>query len=116
MNLGDVVHCATAAPAKAIGRPELGVLSPGGPGDATVIEVEDGDFVYRDENGERVDGRHRVACRGMVVDGEWRDAGQGADVSGPTEEWCGGVARTGGGGGKRGEGRGGAGGSRINKK
>src|SRR3546814_6143812 len=40
MNLGDVVHCATAAPAKAIGRPELGVLSPGGPGDATVRSEE----------------------------------------------------------------------------
>src|SRR3546814_20391696 len=62
MNLGDVVHCATAAPAKAIGRPELGVLSPGGPGDATVIEVEDGDFVYRSE--ERRVGKECVStCR-----------------------------------------------------
>src|SRR3546814_19392657 len=87
MNLGDVVHCATAAPAKAIGRPELGVLSPGGPGDATVIEVEDGDFVYRDAIGERLDGRHRLACRGLVVAGEWPAAVPLPALSGPPATW-----------------------------
>ncbi|MFN4088322.1 MAG: amidohydrolase/deacetylase family metallohydrolase [Alphaproteobacteria bacterium] len=87
MEIVDVVRCATVAPARAIRRPELGVLAPGGPGDATVIEVEKGDFVYRDVVGERLDGRWRLACRGMVVGGAWRDPVPLPDLSGPPETW-----------------------------
>lgn len=87
MDLPDVVRCATSAPAKAIGRPELGSLAPGAPGDATVIEIEEGDFVYRDVIGERLDGRQRLACRGMVVGGAWRDQAPYPDLSGPPESW-----------------------------
>ena len=87
MDLGDVIRCATVAPAQAINRPELGVLAPGGPGDAAVIDIEDGNFVYRDAVGERLDGNKRLACRGMVVGGKWREAVPLPDLSGPPETW-----------------------------
>jgi dihydroorotase len=78
MDLGKVVRCATAAPAAAIGRPELGALKPGGPGDATILAVEEGDFTYRDVLGEPLKGDWRLAARGLVVGGAWWEPKEGA--------------------------------------
>ncbi|MGE0724825.1 MAG: amidohydrolase/deacetylase family metallohydrolase, partial [Alphaproteobacteria bacterium] len=63
--LAEVIRRATETPAKAVGRPELGRLAPGGPGDASVIAIEDGDVVYRDVLGETIKGKQRIVARGM---------------------------------------------------
>jgi N-acetylglucosamine-6-phosphate deacetylase len=39
-SLADAVHAATAAPARLLGRPDLGVLRPGGAADITVLDDE----------------------------------------------------------------------------
>jgi N-acetylglucosamine-6-phosphate deacetylase len=39
-SLADAVHAATAAPARLLGRPDLGILRPGAPADITVLDDE----------------------------------------------------------------------------
>ncbi len=48
MSLPDVIERATARPAKAIGRPDLGTLRPGSPADVAVFRIESGQFVFHD--------------------------------------------------------------------
>jgi dihydroorotase len=73
MDFGEIVRSATATPARAVGRPELGTLAPGSPGDATVIEIVEGRFSYRDVLGERIEGGQRLMNRGLVVAGSWQE-------------------------------------------
>ena len=75
MDLKAVVRAVTAAPAKAIGRPELGSLATGAPGDATIVELEAGRFAYRDALGEVLTGDKRLRLRGVVLGGRWWDKG-----------------------------------------
>ena len=73
--LEEVVRATTAAPAAALGRPELGTLTVGGPGDATVFEIEDGAFDYEDSPGEHMLGDRRIKPRALVIGGRvWHDA------------------------------------------
>jgi dihydroorotase len=69
MTLGDVVGRSTAAPAAALGRPDLGHLTIGGIGDASILELVEGDFAFRDVLGESRHGRQRLVARGLVVAG-----------------------------------------------
>jgi dihydroorotase len=69
MSLEQVIEAATAAPAKALGRSELGTLAEGGVGHASILEVEEGAFDYVDSLGQRLQGDRRLACRGLVTDG-----------------------------------------------
>src|SRR5215469_15615211 len=71
MELIDVIRASTAAPAAALGRTDIGRLHIGAVGDATVIEVAEGDFEYRDVLGEARAGRQRLKARGLVVAGVW---------------------------------------------
>jgi dihydroorotase len=71
MELPDLIRAATLAPAAAIGRPELGSLRPGSPGDASLLAVEEGAFDYFDVLGEKLRGTRRIAARGLVVGGQW---------------------------------------------
>ena len=71
LDLPTLVRTATAAPAAAMRRPELGHLGGGAVGDATIFVVEEGRFSYRDCLGEVLEGRHRLALRGMVAEGRW---------------------------------------------
>ena len=71
----EVIRRASELPARAVGRPELGVLVVGGVGDASVIGIEDGDFPYRDVLGEVIQGKQRIVARGMVAGGVWHDPG-----------------------------------------
>ena len=66
MPLADVVRCATSEPARALRRPELGALKPGGPGDASLLRREQGAFEFVDSIGERLTGRDRLAPVGVV--------------------------------------------------
>jgi dihydroorotase len=78
LDLSAVIRAATQAPAAAIGRPELGTLKPGSPGDASIIAVEEGEFEYRDVLGEVLMGDRRLAPRGLVVGGAWWHPREGA--------------------------------------
>jgi dihydroorotase len=71
--LGAVISAGTTAPARVLGRADLGHLAVGAVGDATILELAEGDFEYRDVLGETRRGRRRFALRGVVVAGQpWR--------------------------------------------
>src|SRR5271166_5646123 len=70
--LVDTVRAATDAPATALRRSDLGTLQPGAAGDASVLELETGDFDYVDSTGERLAGRTRLSARHVVMNGHWR--------------------------------------------
>ena len=71
MELTDVIAASTCHPAAAIGKPELGTLAVGTPGDATVLRVADGDFEFQDVNGLKRRGDRRLELQGMVLGGRW---------------------------------------------
>src|SRR6516164_5472931 len=71
MELVDVVRAGTTAPAAVLGRADIGRLEIGAAGDATVLELVEGDFEYRDVLGETRKGRQRLKTRGLVVAGRW---------------------------------------------
>jgi dihydroorotase len=71
MELGDVIRASTAAPAAAVGRSDLGHLGIGAVGDASVIELAEGVFDYRDVLGETRRGRQRLSASGLVIAGKW---------------------------------------------
>lgn len=67
--LDDVLAWASIAPANAIGRPELADLSPGSPADLSVVRVVDGDFDYRDADGNTLNGHQAITTTHAVKDG-----------------------------------------------
>ena len=71
MPLPDIIRAATVAPAAAINRPELGTLTPGTPGDASVLELREGGYDYIDSTGQPMPGSHRLFCDGVVIEGQW---------------------------------------------
>ena len=71
MPLPDVIAAATRGPAHAIGRPELGSLALGTPGDATVLDVAEGRFTFEDVKGLTREGTRRLVLEGMVLGGRW---------------------------------------------
>ena len=71
MPLDAVIRATTEGPASAIRRPELGRLSEGGIGDASVIEIEEGEFDYVDVMGELLKGDRGIRPRGTVQNGVW---------------------------------------------
>jgi dihydroorotase len=75
MPLEQVVAAATVNAAAAIGAQEsLGSLQVGAAGDATVLELEEGDFVFDDRAGNKVGSRRRLASLLTVKNGaRWRN-------------------------------------------
>ena len=76
MGLSDVISAATARPAAVLGRPELGALTPGSPGDAAVLALEDGEFDYVDAKGDHLTGARRLAVREIVLNGRLWPGGE----------------------------------------
>ena len=75
MPLADIVRAVTLTPARVLGRPDLGDLSIGSTGDATVMRIEEGDFALRDVLGQTRRSRQRFALDSMVVGGAlWHQA------------------------------------------
>jgi dihydroorotase len=68
--LVDTVRATTDVPAKALRRSDLGNLRPGAAGDASVLELEAGEFDYVDSTGERLTGRTRLSARAVVINGK----------------------------------------------
>jgi dihydroorotase len=71
MDLTDVIRAGTIAAAKAIGRTDLGHLAPGAVGDASILDLVEGTFDYRDVIGETRQGRLRLSASSLVVSGKW---------------------------------------------
>jgi dihydroorotase len=71
MQLVDVIRAGTLAPASALTREDLGRLEIGAAGDATVLELVEGEFDYRDVLGETRTGGWRLKPHGLVVAGRW---------------------------------------------
>jgi dihydroorotase len=68
--LVDTVRAATEAPARALRRSDLGTLRPGAAGDASLLELQTGDFDYVDSTGEHLAGQTRLVARGIVMNGQ----------------------------------------------
>lgn len=64
--LETVLERMTTRPAKAIGREELGRLEVGGNGDATLLQLEEGDFTLRDSDGRALRVSQRLVAAGVV--------------------------------------------------
>ncbi len=77
VSLPDLVRTATANPARALRRPELGTLSLGARADATVFDIEDGNFRFFDALSEVLESRQRLRLRATVVNGSLCEAGIG---------------------------------------
>ena len=71
MALNDVIRAGPAAPAAALGRGDLGHLGVGAVGDASILDLAEGEFEYRDVLGETRTGRQRLTASGLVVAGQW---------------------------------------------
>jgi predicted amidohydrolase len=60
-----------SGPATALGRGDIGRLKVGAFGDATVLELAEGDFEQRNVLSEVRTGRQRLNARGPEVAGRW---------------------------------------------
>ena len=67
MSFEDVLTRVTQNPARALRRPDLGTLQPGGVGDATILDLRDAPSMHVDVEGERIEGRHTLVHRGLVI-------------------------------------------------
>jgi len=71
VSLNEVIRASTINPAKAVRLEDRGTLKPGTLGDATVLDIETGEFTLKDAVGETIQTRQHLACRGIVLGGKW---------------------------------------------
>ena len=70
VTLDDVVSRATAAPAKIAGlEGVVGTLRPGANADVAILELRDGNFEFRDTDGNTVTGKSRLIAQLTLKDG-----------------------------------------------
>ena len=70
-SLSDVIAAGTSTAAAAVGRPDLGTLKPGSPGDAVVLHHKEGEFDYLDSLGNTYTGDQKLEPEAMIVNGAW---------------------------------------------
>ena len=74
LNLGlalpDAIDRATARPAKAMGRPDLGTLRPGSAADIALFRIEEGEFTFQDVFMVERTGSRRLLNTLTMVDGQ----------------------------------------------
>jgi dihydroorotase len=70
MPVEAIVAAVTIGPARAIRRPELGTLAVGSPGDATILDIESGEYTFEDTQGEKLAAGRRFGRRGIVIGGK----------------------------------------------
>lgn len=68
--LTEVLRAVTENAAKAVGRPEIGTLKPGAPGDATVLDIATGSFDYYDSLGQIMTGDRKFTVEHILVAGK----------------------------------------------
>ncbi len=73
--LGEVVARTTVNAARALRRPDLGTLTPGATGDASIVALADHPIGLEDVLGEVVPYPQRLTPKGMVIGGAWEAAG-----------------------------------------
>jgi len=56
-----VIAASTVNAAMALKRPELGTFKPGSVGDATILDIRQGQFDYVDVVGEHLEGDRKIA-------------------------------------------------------
>ena len=79
MDLTEIIRAVTLAPARLLKRPDLGDLSVGSTGDATILRIQDGSFEFVDSIGKTMAGKQRFAVDSMVVAGKlWHTADMAA--------------------------------------
>lgn len=72
----EIVRRMSCAPARCIGRPDLGRLAVGGTGDAVVLGEDVGRFEFVDSQGEVLAGERRLRADCVIVDGAvWQPGG-----------------------------------------
>jgi dihydroorotase len=69
MALPEVIDRATRRPAAAMGRPDLGTLRVGAPGDIAIFRLEQGEFTFHDVAMDARPGDRRLVCTETLVDG-----------------------------------------------
>ncbi len=69
MSLPDVIERATARPAAAMRRPDLGTLKPGSPADLACFRLDEGDYLFHDVAMAPRRGSIRLVNTRTVVDG-----------------------------------------------
>jgi dihydroorotase len=69
--LVDVIRAATAAPAAAMRREDIGTLAVGSAGDAALLQIKKGPVSYIDAVGREMRADRRLIPRGIVVGGKW---------------------------------------------
>ncbi len=83
LSFEDVLTRVTQNPARALRRPDLGTLRPGGVGDATILDLRDAPSHHVDVEGEKIEGRHTLVHRGLVIGGRvWCDGAEPAGLPG----------------------------------
>ncbi|NLK18782.1 MAG: amidohydrolase family protein, partial [Synergistaceae bacterium] len=70
MPLEEVIARSTYIPARMIGRPNLGRLTPGSPGDVALWGVREGAFGFKDSVGGRLEACERLECEMTLMGGE----------------------------------------------
>ena len=60
--LADVIARSTVAPAREIGRPELGTLTAGAEADVAVLALDEGEFGFVDCGQTRLESAQRLRC------------------------------------------------------
>jgi dihydroorotase len=79
VSLPEVIRRATVNAAIALQRPDLGSFREGSVGDASILDVVNGRFDYRDVLGAQLVGEQRLLARGLVLAGAlWHSAGEAA--------------------------------------
>ena len=71
MPLKAVISASTLNAGRILGRPELGGLMPGSPGDAAILQVETGNFEFVDSEGQTLRGNQKIIAHGVVLGGHW---------------------------------------------
>ncbi|MBA3326567.1 MAG: amidohydrolase/deacetylase family metallohydrolase [Rhodobacteraceae bacterium] len=75
LSLDQVIAATTCRPAAAIRRPDLGALTPGAAGDASVVSLKERPIGLEDVEGEIVHHDSRLTAEGLVVGGRWLQTG-----------------------------------------
>ena len=71
VSLKEVIRMSTINPARAARLDDRGTLGQGLLGDATILEIEHGDFTFEDVMGLKMQSKKQFACRGIVLGGKW---------------------------------------------
>jgi dihydroorotase len=68
--LHEVIARVTSVPAQVIRQAELGTLGVGAWGDATLLELEHGEFAFRDSQGQTRTGTQRLTVKAVIKNGQ----------------------------------------------